>query len=330
MNQFHYKTRVIMKLNRLVKNNGGAFEMKRYIGKVSIAAISLSFVFGGVSAYAFEDVTLDSQIQVLLELRNKGVVSGVTSSKFDPAGILTEAQGIQMIVSAFQLNERSGTAQHTGKKKWYDAAYDAAKAHGLSIPEQANASQDITREDFAKLLYEGITTAGHLPVNLRYYAIDDENEITPETISSIQNLLNMKVISLDDQDRFRPSDTLTRMEAAEMVYRALEFVDQSGGGGGTIETPGTIPGSSQQALVPEVTSQTVDEKTVKVKLSLELPNPGYGLEIKEVELAKNGKAIIKYKIIQPDPDKMYPQVITERTAETNIPSGYTPEVEPYS
>lgn len=78
-----------------------------------------------------------------------------------------------------------------------------------------------------------------------------------------------------------------------------------------------------------MTSQTVDEKTIKVKLSLELPNPGYGLEIKKVELGKDGKAIIKYQIIQPDPDKMYPQVITERTAETNIPSGYTPLVEPF-
>ncbi|WP_211747025.1 S-layer homology domain-containing protein [Paenibacillus sp. Marseille-Q4541] len=304
--------------------------MKRKIRKTSIAALSLTFAFGGMSAYAFEDVKADTQVQMLQVLRDQGIVSGVTSNKFYPASLLTEAQGIQMIVKAFDLKVESDTGAETGNTKWYDAAYAAAKEQGLSLPEKADANLDMTREVFAQLLLEGLNTTGEYPVILLYNDIKDEKEINPEYISSIQNLLNMKVISLDDKGEFRPNDTLTRMEAAEMVFQAMEIVDRHGNGGGSEETPGTVPGSGQQAFVPEVTSQTVDEKTVKVKLSLELPNPGYGLEIKDVELGKNGKAIIKYQIIQPDPDKMYPQVITERTAETNIPSGYTPEVKPFS
>lgn len=303
--------------------------MKRLIVKTSVAALSLTFAFGGMSAYAFKDVTSDAQVQMLQVLRDRGIVNGMTSNKFNPTGTLTEAQGIQMIVNAFDLTAGNEMTQ-PGTSKWYHEAYDAAIAEGLSLPAIADADEALTREVFAHLLFEGLTTTGEYPVILLYQDIKDEQEINPEYISSIQNLLNMKVISLGEEAQFRPNDTLTRMEAAEMVYQAREFIDRNGNGGGSNETPGTVPGSGQQAMVPEVTSQTVDEKTVKVKLSLELPNPGYGLEIKDVELGKNGKAIIKYKIIQPDPNKMYPQVITERTAETNIPSGYTPEVEPYS
>lgn len=303
--------------------------MKRLTVKTSVAALSLSLVLGGMSAYAFDDVTLDTQVQMLQSLRDQGIVKGVSSNKFNPAGTLSEAQGIQMIVNAFDLSAGKETTE-PGNPKWYHAAYDAAMAEGLSIPEMRDAEEALTREVFANLLFEGINTTGEYPVILRYNNIKDGQEIRPEYISSVQNLLNMKVISLDEEGQFRPHDTLTRMEAVEMVYAAREFIDQNGSGGGTDETPGTVPGSGQQAMVPEVSSQTIDEKTVKVKISLELPNPGYGLEIKDVELGKNGKAIIKYEIIQPDPNKMYPQVITERTAETNIPSGYTPEVAPYS
>ncbi|WP_160032391.1 S-layer homology domain-containing protein [Paenibacillus sp. An7] len=303
--------------------------MKRLTVKTSVAALSLSLVFGGMSAYAFDDVTLDTQVQMLQSLRDQGIVKGVSSNKFNPAGTLSEAQGIQMIVNAFDLSAGNETTE-PGNPKWYHAAYDAAMAEGLSIPEMRDAEEALTREVFANLLFEGINTTGEYPVILLYNHIEDEQEIKPEYLSSIQNLLNMKVISLGDKEQFRPRDTLTRMEAAEMVYEAREYIDRYGNGGSSDETPGTVPGSGQQAMIPEVSSQTIDEKTVKVKISLELPNPGYGLEIKDVELSKNGKAIIKYEIIQPDPNKMYPQVITERSAETNIPSGYTPEVAPFS
>ncbi|MCM3785241.1 S-layer homology domain-containing protein [Neobacillus mesonae] len=301
--------------------------MKRKTIKASAAALSIALTLGGVSAFAFNDVSSNEELSMLETLKGKGIVNGVTAQLFYPSKALTEAQGIQMIVKAFDLKNTS-SADETGEK-WYDEALAAAAAEGLSVPEQFNANASLTREVFAQLLYEGLSTTGQYPVILKYNFIADSSEINKEYEGSIQTLLNMNVVSLDENDEFRPNDELTRMEAAEMIFNALEIVDRYGNGG-SAEQPGTdIPGSGQQALVPEVTSQTVDEKTIKVKLSLELPNPGYGLEIKKVELSKDGKAIIKYQIIQPDPDKMYPQVITERTAETNIPSGYTPLVEPF-
>ncbi|MCM3127765.1 S-layer homology domain-containing protein [Paenibacillus provencensis] len=305
--------------------------MKRRTIKASVAAMSIAMALGGASAYAFDDVSSKEQLSLLDSLRSKGIVSGVTSQLFHPDQRLTEAQGIQMIVNAYDLDDQANEEANAEAASWYDGAVSAATAHGLSIPEQFDANNSLTREVFAQLLYEGLNTTGTYPTILRYNFIADGDKINKNYESSIQTLLNMNIVSLNEKDEFRPDEELTRMEAAEMVFNALEVVDRYGNGGGSAEQPGTdIPGSGQQAYVPEVTSQTVDEKTIKVKLSMELPNPGYGLEIKKVELGKDGKAIIKYQIIQPDPDKMYPQVITERTAETNIPSGYTPLVEPFS
>lgn len=112
-----------------------------------------------------------------------------------------------------------------------------------------------------------------------------------------------------------------------MIFNALEFVDKHGNGGSTEPTP-TNPGEGQQGIVPTVTSTKVDDKTVKVKLTAQMPHPGYGLKIEEVKLEKDGRAIVLYTIIQPDPDMMYPMVITDATAETEIPTGYTAEAQP--
>ena len=99
-----------------------------------------------------------------------------------------------------------------------------------------------------------------------------------------------------------------------MIFNALEFVDQHSDSGSTEPAP-TNPGEGQQAIVPEVTISKVDDKTSKVTLTAEMPHPGYGLKIDEVKLEQDKLAIVKYSIVQPDPDMMYPMVITKVTAE---------------
>ncbi|MDN4600326.1 S-layer homology domain-containing protein [Paenibacillus sp. F6_3S_P_1C] len=304
--------------------------MKHKKGLAATLALCVSLTAGGASVLAFSDVKDEGQKMIVDSLHSKGIVNGVTADLFRPDVALSEPQGVQLIVNAFGLKNEYAAASAQNKispTTWYADAVQAATQNGLSIPVELNPQGKMTREQFAILLLEGINTTGEYPVIMLYNDIKDENKIGKDAKSAVQNLLNMDIIELDKDGNFRPDQSLTRMEAASMIFNALEFVDKHGNGGSTEPTP-TNPGEGQQAIVPTVTSTKVDDKTVKVKLSAQMPHPGYGLKIEDVKLEKDGRAIVLYTIIQPDPDMMYPMVITDVTAETDIPTGYTAEAQP--
>ncbi|CAH1203977.1 S-layer homology domain-containing protein [Paenibacillus sp. JJ-223] len=303
--------------------------MKHKKGLAATLALCVSLTAGGASVLAFSDLQDEGQKTIVDTLKSKGVVNGVTADLFKPNQALSEPQGIQLIVKAFGLkNAYASPAQSKiSPDTWYADAVQAATQNGLSIPVEVNPQAKMTREQFVILLQEGIATTGNYPVIMRYNVVNDEDSIGENAKSAVQNLLNMNIIQLDKDGNFRPDQPLTRMEAASMIFNALEFIDQFGNGG-SIEPAPVDPGAGQAGIVPTVTTTKVDDKTTKVKLSAEMPHPGYGLKIDDVKLEKDGRAIVLYSIVQPDPDKMYPMVITNVTAETDIPSGYTVEAQP--
>ncbi|WP_340400813.1 S-layer homology domain-containing protein [Paenibacillus sp. FSL H8-0079] len=304
--------------------------MKHKKGLAATLALCVSLTAGGASVLAFSDVKDEGQKSVVDSLKSKGIVNGVTADLFRPDLALSEPQGVQLIVNAFGLKNAYAASSAQDKispDTWYADAVQAATQNGLSVPVEVNPQGKMTREQFVILLHEGINTTGNYPVIMLYNGIKDENKIGKDAKSAVQNLLNMNIIELDKDGNFRPDQSLTRMEAASMIFNALEFVDKHGNGGSAEPAP-TTPGEGQQAIVPEVTTTKVDDKTTKVKLSAEMPHPGYGLKIDDVKLEKDGRAIVLYSIIQPDPDMMYPMVITNVTAETDIPTGYTAEAQP--
>ncbi|MEN1988387.1 S-layer homology domain-containing protein [Paenibacillus hubeiensis] len=303
--------------------------MKHKKGLAATLALCVSLTAGGASVLAFSDLQDEGQKTIVDTLKSKGVVNGVTADLFKPNQALSEPQGIQLIVKAFGLkNAYASSAQSKiSSDTWYADAVQAATQNGLSIPVEVNPQAKMTREQFVILLQEGIATTGNYPVIMRYNVVNDEDSIGENAKSAVQNLLNMNIIQLDKDGNFRPDQPLTRMEAASMIFNALEFIDQFGNGG-SIEPAPVDPGAGQAGIVPTVTTTKVDDKTTKVKLSAEMPHPGYGLKIDDVKLEKDGRAIVLYSIVQPDPDKMYPMVITNVTAETDIPSGYTVEAQP--
>ncbi|MDR6723923.1 hypothetical protein J2W91_002385 [Paenibacillus amylolyticus] len=305
--------------------------MKHKKGLAATLALCVSLTAGGASVLAFSDVKDEGQKTVVDTLKSKGIVNGVTSDLFRPDQALSEPQGVQLIVKAFGLKNEYAAASAAQNKispdTWYADAVQAATQNGLSIPVELNPQGEMTREQFVILLHEGINTTGNYPVIMKYNLVNDEDKIGKDAKSAVQNLLNMNIIELDKDGNFRPDQSLTRMEAASMIFNALEFVDSHGNGGSSEPAP-TEPGEGQQGIVPSVTTTKVDDKTTKVKLTAEMPHPGYGLKIDDVKLEKDGRAIVLYTIVQPDPDMMYPMVITNVTAETDIPTGYTAEVQP--
>ncbi|MNW11148.1 hypothetical protein D3C71_2085250 [compost metagenome] len=54
--------------------------------------------------------------------------------------------------------------------------------------------------------------------------IADHAEFTDGSDGSIQRALALKIASLDSAGKFHPAAEITRAEAAEMIYNALEYI----------------------------------------------------------------------------------------------------------
>ncbi|WNR42116.1 S-layer homology domain-containing protein [Paenibacillus roseipurpureus] len=270
------------------------------------------------SAYAFTDLE-EGQAHAILTLKERGIVSGFDSEHFVPKGKISYAQSVQMIVKGLNLNLdhirfikqplASDSYTNIPNDAWYADAFIIAHYHNLDIPKDVNPNATITREQFGHLLVQALETKGQFPLVKMYIPIKDEDQLTVDDQGTIQRLLLYKITALDGDGKFNPKGELTRGEAATWLYNAIQV----------LEKHRQVP----QEEVVSVSIEKVNEDVNKVTLSRGMkPNGGYGLVIDSIQFQEDGQAVVRYSLRNPEPDMMYPQVITEAKAVTYVSSVY--------
>ncbi|MEK8127951.1 S-layer homology domain-containing protein [Paenibacillus filicis] len=292
--------------------------MMKKTASLALTALLLSSVTFG-SAFAFTDVE-DGQRDAITALKDRGIVSGIDQQHFAPKGQISYAQSVQMIIKAMDLNLdtirfikaplASDYFTQVNNDSWYADAFIIASVHGLPIPKDVNPNAAITREQFGNLLVSALEKKGDFALIKMFINIQDEDQLTPELQGSIQRLLLYRITQLDQNGQFHPKSELTRGEAASWVYNATQVLEAH----------------AQKPPVEEKIAVSVDKVNDEVnKVTLtwaERPNAGYGIEITGIRFEKDQQAVITYKLHQPDPDKMYAQVISEAKVSTFLPAGY--------
>ncbi|SFD60257.1 S-layer homology domain-containing protein [Paenibacillus catalpae] len=299
------------------------------IKAVLLLAVSMLLVFTlGQTVFAFNDTSKDPNKSKIESLEKQGIIKGEKGGKFNSNGKLTYAAGISMLVKAFDLNidnirfikEPKVTDYYPNLKDnaWYADAFIIAQLNGLEVPKNVKANDEMTREQFAHHLFKSIMKQGDFAFIELYMTINDEKDVNKDYMDSIQKLLISKIATLDKKNNFYPKQKITRSVAAGWLYDGLEFVKETP----TIpEVPAEPAPQPIQGLKLTVTS--VDKNINKVTVTGQAPHPGYGLRVASISFV-DGQAIIKVETVQPDPDKMYPQVITEVSATTYVDAAYKP------
>ncbi|NGZ76652.1 S-layer homology domain-containing protein [Saccharibacillus alkalitolerans] len=255
--------------------------------RILAAAAAAGLLLSAVPAYAFSDITDSKQAAIVQSLQDKGLIQGVSASKFAPNAKLTNAQAVQLIVDAIGLE--------TAKKKtdappwflsvpqdaWYAGALKTALERGVVIDGTWDANGVPTRQQFAKLLYLGLLQKGNYANVSKYTSIADAKQIAAKNRVAVEYLLMTKVAALDSKKNFRPTAAITRMEAAEMIYHAERMVNKS-------------YASSDKATVTYKV-ENVDPNFNKVTLTRgNLPGAGHGLKIRRIEFVSDTEAVITY------------------------------------
>lgn len=274
---------------------------------------------GAASASAFSDIEDSGNQAIVKSLQDKGIIQGITTEKFAPQKTITSAQAVQMVVKATGLKELpnfSGKSfSNVPDGAWYTDAVNIAAQHGLPVSADTKWNEPMAREDFANLLATAVQKTGNYPVIMMYINIADESQMKEENRGAVQFLLLTQIAKLDKGDKFHPQQKVTRMEAAKLTHAAMQFIkDHKQDNVGKVEQDGD-----------DISTQIVkvNDKVNKVVITKDnLPNPGYGIAVTSIDFISDKQAIVYYKVVQPDPNKMYPQVISKSSAEVYVSSQY--------
>lgn len=187
---------------------------------------------------AFRDLDKTAAKDKIVALQDRGIVKGTAEGVFSPDGKITAAQSIQLFVSAFNLNldnirffkepKATDYFKKANDKAWYAQALIIGSVKGLDFPADIDPDQIMTREEYTYRLMLATEKNGQLPmINMIYLEYADHEQVTAEYSGAIQRALKYGIVKLDANGRFNPKDELTRAEAAEELYNALELLKEN-------------------------------------------------------------------------------------------------------
>ncbi|MBE7040649.1 MAG: S-layer homology domain-containing protein [Ruminococcaceae bacterium] len=164
----------------------------------------------------------------VLELYNKGIISGKAEGLFAPADSVTRGEAIKMIVLAFSQIDPSATCSFTDvpKDSWvYPYVATALKAqivHGYN-DSLAGAGDTITREDFATMILRAIQASNKSLTEATEAAdFSDDGAIASYAKEAVYKLQRAGVIHGAGNNSFLPKNATTRAEAAKIIAALLD------------------------------------------------------------------------------------------------------------
>ncbi|MBS7525427.1 S-layer homology domain-containing protein [Fusibacter paucivorans] len=191
--------------------------------------INTSMVFASVP---FNDTAMTSYNDAIEALASQEIVGGVGHGLFQPDRQITNAEAIQMITKAFNINlsymtfikapELSDFFDFASADAWYEDAFINAGANGLPIDRTIMPNESMTRENFYSILEAAMEMRNELPmINLIPTAIEDFESMDVLKSGAIHRALAYGILKLDEDGMFYPNAYLTRGEAAQAVYDAM-------------------------------------------------------------------------------------------------------------
>ncbi len=166
---------------------------------------------------------------VVLKMAQEGIFSGTTApdangvAKFEPEAPMTHAQFITALVKLLYGDTAASMKPGT---YWYSNYYALARTNKLLLDHYFpidKANQPITREEMALAAVRTAAKQGEVNTELVDESrIADLDEVSFQLRGVVRNAFSMGLISgYDDKGTFGPKDTLTREQAAMIIYKLM-------------------------------------------------------------------------------------------------------------
>ena len=202
--------------------------------KIIAAALSgAMMVSAAVTSFAasFTDISGHWAEATIIELADRGIVSGISSTEFNPNGTVTRAEFLKMAMASMGIGTvpaRSGECLDAKKADWYAPYLQSALDKGL-IPENmiAGYNLDVRRQEDGtiKAYYSGAFN-GYIPITREEMAV-----IAQYMYQYTRNASTMKNMKKGEELPFTDADEISgwAYEAVKLAH-AQGFIDGMGDG----------------------------------------------------------------------------------------------------
>jgi len=157
-----------------------------------------------------------------------GIINGTTPTTFEPDRNITRAEFCKLVVATFGVEavDASMSFKDVPQSQWYyDFVMKAAKAGvvngypgGIFMPDAS-----ITREEMAAMMVRAFNAAGvGVPDGQMTFA--DSADMGDWAVGYIASLAKMGIVNGRGDNKFEPKGTLTRAEAAKVLYLAYIII----------------------------------------------------------------------------------------------------------
>ncbi len=165
----------------------------------------------------------------IINLAGRGIIKGVTETQFKPGNTITKAEFTAMMMRAFQLDTAPvGSLADVKIGAWYYNEVMIAENLGIVSGDSGNRfypNRMITREEMAVIVAKTLNTVGN-PLNAHDNSVLekfwDRDLISPSALSSIASAVGEGILTGLPGNALSPKKTLTRAEAAAIIYRVLD------------------------------------------------------------------------------------------------------------
>lgn len=242
------------------------------------------------AAVAFDDIEdhwAEAEIQ---SLARQGIVSGVDHDIYAPDRSLTRGQFVVMLARVFKNDLKTTGSARDSKKYYRDVNPSDFYADELVRLKRAGIIDDrgsfhgdrrITRQEMAHYLVNAYNYLyGHNLSNLvnpDRISFKDAHEISPGYRDDVVIADKINLITGRDGGKFDPRDTLTRGEAASVIYRFSQLIPY--------EDKGVRSGPS----LPNMNDAYYKNGKLYVTFTYSLSGAGYNGQI--IVITRSGKQV---------------------------------------
>lgn len=176
----------------------------------------------GITKETFADLDgFDWAKDAILSLKEQGIINGRSETEFDPSATVTRAEFSHMLAKAMKLDPENAKSDFAdvSEDDWFYKSVSALSEKGI-VNGTGNglfgSDNPILRQDSAVML------AGFVNLqNSENTDFADADEISDYAKESVKKLKSAKIFSGDENGNFNPKSSITRAEAAVVIYNIL-------------------------------------------------------------------------------------------------------------
>ncbi len=164
-------------------------------------------------------------------LFEKGIINGKAPGEYKPYDNVTRAEITKMISVAFGVYDENADSDFSDAKNHWAYKYISSAANkgyilGLNGTE-FGVDRPITRQDTALILYRIIQySAKSQKIIDITKSFNDSGEISDYARNSVLMLAEYGILNGFEDGSFKPKETLNRAQAAVVIYKMLEFMNE--------------------------------------------------------------------------------------------------------